>query len=119
MMTWTLDTCGFDTKENCQVELDNPWIFVRFLRKCPAHKDIPDTVEAFNQLHDENKRGPSNTIDEVKKNIGEKDIRWKWTGKFPNRVLSVDLPEDLTTSQRDNVKGALNKRLGSGKVIVG
>ena len=62
-MIWTTDTCGFGQHENCSMEVDSEFNFIRFVRKCPVHSN-----NSFSEILAENGRGPSNSLDEIIRN---------------------------------------------------
>ena len=135
-MIWTLDTCGFDdTNQNCQAEMDPGWIFVRWIRRCPDHTSLPSDLTTFNQIHEENTRGKSNTFDTILKNAptalfdtdanGSRTFKrgitvtWSWSGTVPDRVLNITISGiTLTTTQQNNIRTVVDSRMGVGKVLI-
>jgi hypothetical protein len=129
-MIWTLDTCGFDdTNQNCQFEMTNNFEFVRAIRKCPAHAN-----QEFNNVYEENKRGPGNALGELINRVpasmidtlpdGSKDFKkgvnvsWAWSGQPPNRVLTITVSgATLTPTQKNAINTALSNRFGD-KVVL-
>lgn|SRR5262245_45267621 len=132
MTLWTLDTCGFDPRtENCQINIDDTNGTMSFVRKCPAHQNVNDPA----QVHQENIRGASNTLDHLLQNApsglfdvnadGSRTFKrgitvdWSWTGTAPDRVLNIDVTGfSPTTTQRNAITTALNNRFGAGNVTV-
>jgi hypothetical protein len=140
MPLWTLDSCSTNAIDNCQIEIDNGFNFIRFVRKCPIHAGLSDDVAGFNVLWNpsntgENQRGPSNTLAEIldkgpstlydtatdgtrtfKRGI---TVSWAWSGTAPDRVLTVTVTGiTLTTNQRNSITTFLNNRFGVGKVVL-
>jgi len=139
-MIWTLDSCSPNPANNCQVEVDNNFNFIRFIRKCPLHVGLSDDAAGFSVLWNpqntgENQRGPNNTLAEIldkgptalydiatdgtrtfKRGI---TVDWAWSGTEPNRVLTITvIGITLTTNQRNTVTTFLNNRFGVGKVVL-
>ena len=135
-MLWTLDTCGFDTSQNCQVEVDSNFNFIRFLRRCPDHEPkIAADQSGFDAIRDENARGSSNALDHIIKNApaafvdtlpdGSKQLKaginvtWARSGTIPNRILTVTITGiTLTQQQRNTITAFLDNRF-NGKVVLG
>lgn len=133
---WTLDTCGFDIiTDNCQIEYDSDLSFIRYVRKCPAHANIPSDATGFNQVAEENRRGPGNTFWTMLQNAPTSlfdvqndgtrtfkrgiNVSWSWTGTTPNRVLNITISGiTLTTNQQNNIRNAVDNRFGAGKVVI-
>jgi hypothetical protein len=131
---WTLNTCS-DSGDSCQVEVDNNFNLIRFVRKCAAHTNVPDNSTGFTQIRDENKRGAGNVFAEIldkgpstlydisadgtrtfKNGI---TVSWAWSGTVPNRVLTVTVTGiTLTQTQRNNITTFLNNRFGVGNVVL-
>lgn len=138
MVLWTLDTCGFDaTNQNCQVEMErDSWTFITFVRQCPTHSGVPNTLAGFNSIYQENVRGKSNVLKEILDNAptsmfdidaksGERVFKqdivvtWSWSGTFPNRILTITVTGvTLTTNQKNSIIAKLDSRFGIGKVII-
>jgi hypothetical protein len=129
-MIWTLDTCGFSNQENCQLEMTSEFQFIRFVRRCPTHEAANSE---FNDVVDENKRGPGNTLYEITRNAppglvdtlpdgskqfkGDVNTSWAWEGKPPNRVLKVSLKgSEVSQTVKNAIATKLNNRFGAGKV---
>jgi hypothetical protein len=130
-LIWTLDTCGFDdTNQNCQFEMTDKFEFIRAIRKCPAHQN-----QEFNNVYEENRRGPGNALGELLNRVpptmidtlpdGSKDFKkdinvsWSWSGQPPNRVLTITVTgTTLNATQRTAITTALNNRFGAGKVVL-
>jgi hypothetical protein len=135
-MLWTLDTCGFnETKENCQIEIAEPWTFVGFVRKCPAHQNVPDNQAGMDIVHQENRRGKGNALSAILEAApstlfdtladGTRDFKrginvsWSWSGVVPDRVLNVNISGvTLTTNQQNTARNFVNNRFGVGKVLL-
>lgn len=134
MTLWTLDTCGFDaTNENCQILINDNTGEETFIRKCPAHAAVSNSN--VNQVHEENTRGSSNTLDHILRNgpaamfdtlpDGSRSfksgvsISWSWSGTVPNRILTVNiLGTNLTINQKNNLQTAADNRFGANKIIL-
>ena len=132
MTLWTLDTCGFDsTNQNCQINIDDTTGAMTFVRKCPAHQNTTDV----NLVHQENTRGPGNTLDHILQNAptglfdtqtdGSRafkqgiNVSWTWSGTPPNRVLNITVTGFTpTTTQRNAINAAVNNRFGAGNVVI-
>jgi hypothetical protein len=128
---WTLDSCGFSaTDQNCQIFINDQTGEETFVRKCPVHAAASEV-----QVHQENSRGPSNTLDNILQNApaalfdlqadGSRTFKrgatvsWSWAGTPPNRVLNVNISGiTLTTTQQNNLQTAANNRFGAGKVVL-
>ena len=134
MSFWMPDNCSKVYKEECRIEIDSDFNFIQFIIKCTRHSDISEDQAGFTELHNENKRGPGNILQELIDRAplaiidvidGERQLKkgvvfdWEFEGVRPNRVANIwILNSTLTTTQKNNIQTAFNNRFGVGRVTV-